>query len=193
MYAKAALFLLLTLTIGAAIFGRVTPQNTSPALSPLTIAAKTPKETVIKNLDATKQLIMMEDPEGDSTVYTFFVADGVGANRQVLFARTAAAGVSMSVPANSWSPDSRFVFLKEESVGTGYLVFRSSGEAFADSTQFIDVLSLFTSKLPEYELTDITGWAGDGLLLVKTKTVSGVNGPSFWFDVSSRSFLQLAR
>jgi hypothetical protein len=53
----------------------------------------------------------------------------------------------------------------------------------------MEISELFYAKYSEYKITDITGWAAPNLLIVNTDDVNSEEGPSFWFDVSSKTFI----
>lgn len=93
-----------------------------------------------------------------------------------------------SVPANSWSPDNKYFFIrKNTATESSYLVFKATGENFLDGSKYVDISDLFSRKVKNYDLKEVTGWDAPGLLHVLT------NGPTFWFDLGSRAFLQLVR
>jgi len=52
------------------------------------------------------------------------------------------------------------------------------------------IKNLFLSKYPEFKIEDITGWAAVNLLLVNVKSQTGEK-ISFWFDVTSQTFIRL--
>lgn len=90
---------------------------------------------------------------------------------------------TLQIPFNTWSPDTFYFFLKGEEE---YYVFQSSGDAFPSGEQYITVSSLFKDQMSTYTIDQITGWADNTLLVINTKEKI-----SFWFDVPSRSFIQL--
>lgn len=128
--------------------------------------------------DGKFNLTMKEKKGQESTTYTFN-------SEKINFAKTVPTGVTMSIPFNTFSPDNKYVFLKENGLGTtSYTVIAPSG--------IIDVSSLFEAKYEDFVITDATGWAGPTLLVINTDKEEGGKGPSFWFDVASRSFIQLS-
>jgi hypothetical protein len=128
---------------------------------------------------------MRQEKGSGAVTYKFVVKDEESGVQKEIFTKTEAAGVTLSIPDNTFSSDNKYVFLKETSAsGVIYLVL-------AD-TQTFDVSSLFTAKYPNYVITDATGWAGPTLLIINTDKASGGIGPSFWFDVASNSFIQLS-
>ena len=99
----------------------------------------------------------------------------------------------MSISPNSWSPDKKYVFLQENRSGSIYdvLVFKTSGEPFLVTEQYVSVAPLFTNRKTEYYLTDVTGWDSPTLLHMVTAVDASKKGPPYWFDVTSQSFIQL--
>lgn len=91
------------------------------------------------------------------------------------------------IPFNTWSPNLFYFFMKTD---TEYYVFQSSGELFPSGEQYVTVNSLFEENAGNYTIDEVTGWADNTLLVVNTHSDSGEK-VSFWFDVPSRSFIQL--
>lgn len=180
--------LIVILTVVGVFIAQKPQQTGSSSVSPISALASVPKEAEVKNLDGSRKLIMQEEKSNEGTTYTFFVSDGDGNNRRVLFSKT---GGAMSIPPNSWAPDNTYVFIKQTEPTTTFFVFKVSGESFAAGDQYLDVASLFATKQPELVFKEVTGWDGVGLIHVTSTTAQGAKGPSFWFDVASKSFLQL--
>ena len=92
-----------------------------------------------------------------------------------------------------FSSDDKYLFLKET---TGnqitYFVLTASGLPVTKDAQTVDFSSLFTAKYPDYVITDATGWAAPTLVVINTNKTDGKVGPSFWFDVQTKSFIQLS-
>ncbi len=157
------------------------PLSTPPPV-PVVRAAE---PTVVDSPDGKMSLIMRKEKGNDATTYKFTLKDETSGAQKEMFAKTETAGVTLSIPDNTFSSDNKYVFLKETSAsGVTYLVL-------AD-TQTFDVSSLFAAKHPNYVITDATGWAGPTLLVINTNKADGGTGPSFWFDVASHSFIQLS-
>lgn len=98
----------------------------------------------------------------------------------------------LEIPFNTWSPDNIYVFLKERTPAIdNYLVFQSSGNMFSNNLPYISIQELFQKNLPNYSIEDVTGWAAPNLLIVNAKSNESGQKVSFWFDVSSQSFIQL--
>ncbi|MBI4004821.1 hypothetical protein HY358_01650 [Candidatus Roizmanbacteria bacterium] len=148
-------------------------------------------ETVIRSPDGKKTLIIKKQESISLTSYSFYTSDVQTAEKIPIFIQTKKSNQSISAPFNTWSPDDNNLFLIEEtSKGKDYLVFHASGKPFTDDSEYINITELFKQKLPEYVLEDVTGWAAPDLLIVNTKTSEGV-GRSFWFEITSLSFIQL--
>lgn len=155
-------FLLILLAALGFVFVKK-PQEKSAFVSPIAALATVPKEVEVKNLDGKKKLILV-----DNAVYV-----DEGAGRRFFY-----SGENISLPQNAWAPNDAYVFIKQ---GGTFLVFKTtSGE------QLADIAALFAEKLPDRVFGDATGWDGVGLVHVTS------DGPSYWFDVASTSFLQLA-
>ena len=98
----------------------------------------------------------------------------------------------MMLPANSWSPDNKYVFVQKKENGIiDSFVLKASGEPFVKTEQYLDVRALFEQHKTKYTLKDATGWDAPELLHITTVNGSE-KGPSYWFEIPSKAFLQLA-
>ena len=98
---------------------------------------------------------------------------------------------SLTVPFNTWSPDNKYLFLKEEGENANYLVFSSTGKPFSDGSDFLSVTEAFAKKVEGYRLSEVTGWAAPTLIVVNTTDENGEKA-SFWFDITNQSFIRLS-
>lgn len=176
------------------------PPYSSKAASSETVPARmlVPQEktSFVHSPDGTRNLTMTEtvSPGATSSSYTFTVTDmETGATHVIYETREPKASV-LSLPANSWSPDNKMVFVLGSSgdVSSAF-VLNADGSAFADGSRFIDVGTLFSARLPDLTIRAVTGWDDPWLVHVTTRTADGQAGQSYWFDVSTRSFLGLNR
>jgi hypothetical protein len=161
--------------------------NASPTPTPLAIPvalAAQPESVTSSDGKMTIDAMKLTDDKG-STAYTFLVTDKDSGIQKGVFTKTEAPGATLSIPANTFSPDDKYVFLKETSTtSTDFFVITSSGT--------LDISGPFAAKYQNYVITDVTGWAAPTLVVINTNKVDGTLGPSFWFDVSSKSFIQLS-
>jgi hypothetical protein len=141
-----------------------------------------------------KMSLTMKQKKGDGTVtYTFLITDETSGSQREIFFKTVPSGTAFTVPNNTFSSDNKYVFFKEISLGSvDYHVLTSSGEPVYKDSQSFNFSSLFSEKYENYVITDATGWAGPTLVVINTDKSGGGTGPSFWFDVASRSFIQLS-
>lgn len=167
------------------------PQNN--LLDKSGVSANQLQESEVSSSDGKMKLIMrVEEGKDKVKTYSFFTVDISGKNRKTLFTKTVSLGGEMSIPRNSWSPDNKYLFLIENEEGsTNVLVFKASGEIFQNSQQYLDLRALFKSKAG-YSINNATGWASPTLIYVTTLSDDSTKGPTFWFDLSSHSFIQLA-
>lgn len=153
--------------------------------------APTPEiqNTEVHSPDGEMNLIMQAQKQSDgSATYSFIASDIAGKNKKVLFEKTVASGNSMEIPHNSGSPDNKYVFLRENKTDSfDIFVFKASAENFSNGEKYIDVMPRFAESKIKYVIKDITGWDSPTLLHVVT------SGPSYWFDITTRAFLQLVR
>lgn len=159
-----------------------------------TFAAQIPSETIVAvkdqdilSPDGKMTLRVNQKKAEEGNTWVFSVGDD-----QILKA-TYPTEVSIIVPFNTFSPDNKYIFLKKLSPGsTHYIVLATDGKSFSSESQGLEVTSLFYEKYTDYKITDVTGWASPTLCVINTDKISGGEGPSFWFDVSSKSFIQLS-
>lgn len=157
-------------------------------------------ETSVDAPDGTVKAILKTTKKGITTSYTLIAEDASGQNQKILYT-VADAQDSLILTQNAWSPDNKFVFLLENktpSAGSGQagsvsaLVFQASGENFADGSQYIDAAAAFANRAGTLSILDVTGWDSDTLMHVRTQNSNGEKGPSFWFEIPSKAFIQLA-
>ncbi|MEK7129431.1 MAG: hypothetical protein AAB803_00280 [Patescibacteria group bacterium] len=197
MKASAIVLVSFVLLAGAGVFF-ITKQKAAAPTSEQPIVLLRPTPTPIPreeaSIDGTKKLRLQAARQTDgSTTYLVFTADANGANQHLIFQKTLAAGTSLDLH-NSWSPDGTYVFLIEKGpAGEKFLVLQSTGAAFADGQTALDVGALFDARKTGYLFDKVTGWASPTLLIIYTKTEQGAKGPSYWLELPSRAFLQLAR
>lgn len=153
------------------------------------IADAQEKDRVVSSIDGLKSLTLkIYHNKDNSTTYSFINTEG-----QQIYSKTLTQGSIMEVPDNSWAPQERYLFIEENGGGNkDVYVLQPTGEVFANGQQAFNVRALFTSKEIPYTFNGATGWADTYLLIVQTLKTDGTKGPSYWFDVSSQSFIQLA-
>lgn len=160
-----------------------------PAVTKTPIPSLHPTATVVTEVhsaDGSMNLLMKKVSNEGSSSYSFFVTGGE-LNDLLIFSKTLTTG-EMSVPLNSWAPDNKHFFIIENNdVLDNYLVFKSTGEAFADGTVYIDFKSHYALKMKEFTLRDVTGWDAPDLLHVRT------SGPAYWFELGSNAFYRLVQ
>lgn len=153
------------------------------------------QESELHSPDGTMTLIMRTNSQNnESQTYSFLVADIKGkdkkGNERLLFTKTIDPKEEMILPYNSWSPDKKYVFLKEKDKNgkLNFFIAKVSGGSFADGGQFLDVGAFFTQKKIAYKLNDATGWASPTFLNITTIGDDAKKGPSYWFDINSLAF-----
>jgi hypothetical protein len=189
MNKKISIFFILTVVVAFALFyttGRGEKKTTMPESAPQPVAAA-----------PVSKVSTMDSPEGSKTLTvddgSIYVSAKDESEKQLLYKKTIAQDENLEIPFNTWDPANTYFFLKDttpESIE--YLVFKSSGEKFTPDLPFLSVGEIFQSKVQGYVIEDITGWAAPDLLLVNAKQSSGDAKVSFWFEVPSRSFIQLS-
>jgi hypothetical protein len=156
------------------------------SLAPTINSVSASQLTEVDSPDGKQTLIMKEHWNGNSgTTYALFISSKTEPGEKQIFSKTVGPSEKLLIPYNTWSPDYKYVFLKEDGVhGSSYSVIRDFQE--------VNINQLFAKKYNQYKITDVTGWAAPTLVIINTNKVDGTVGPSFWFDVSSDSFIQLS-
>jgi len=167
------------------------PKNDS--YTPQIAKANPPNEAEVGSPDGKWTLKMKEEKGKGEATYIFWIINLADGSQNEIFRKTISLGTTMVIPANTFSPDDKYVFLKEvDSGGIKYLALSATGGLVAKDTQTFEIASLFAEKHPDYKITDVTGWGGVNLLVINTSKDGGGQGPSFWFDMGSQSFIQLS-
>lgn len=167
-----------------------TPQPQNLSYVPLIAKAQPSQVTTVESPDG-KFTLAMKEEKGRETVHKFSISGDTPGDQEI-FSKTASSNSTLSIPANAFSPDNKYVFLKEEEPAqTNYFVLTTSGAPIAKDAQTYDISSLFAAKYPNYKITDVTGWGAVNLIIVNVDKNEGGQGPSFWFDVGSKSFIRL--
>ena len=157
-----------------------------------TAAPAGPEVFLMDSPEGSKTLTLERQENGETSVYSLFVSGKPDGLRTQLFTKEEPRSRSLLIPFNTWSSDNTYVFLKETTPTIpDYLVFQSSGVPFASDSASVSVQELFSKKVPNFIIEDVTGWAGPTSLIVNTKKIEGDTRVSFWFDVPSQSFIQL--
>jgi len=167
--------------------------NPIPAANAQT-PSQQPKTVDVLSPDGKFSLTMKVKSDQNSNIYTFSVTDTSSGLSKELFTKTTTSGDVLSPPLNAFSPNDKYFFLKEVDNGVAdYYVLSASGISFSNGSQTLDISSPFVVKYSaNYVITDVTGWAAPTLVVINTNKVDGSLGPSFWFDVSTKSFIPLA-
>lgn len=192
------LFFVVALTTLGVLYFRASQENPNPvSLIPpnLPITTKAALQTsVVDAPDGSHSLTVKEEKKAKNTVaYTFSVSTQNSSSQKTIFTRTLEEGSSFSVPQNTFSPDDKYIFLKETAKDKiNYIVLTSSGDPITKDSQTITFSDLFAVKLPDYKITDVTGWAAPDLIIINTDKLDGSTGPSFWFEVPTQSFIRLS-
>ncbi|HEX8965707.1 MAG TPA: hypothetical protein VF820_04725 [Patescibacteria group bacterium] len=168
-------------------------ENSTNVVSPVPL---TPKVDIVSQLspDGNKKVIMQTTTNKDaSKTYEFSIVDMQTNVEKTIFTQTVDTNSSFSIPFNTFSPDDKYFFIQEtKSEEQEYMVFETSGNAFNNGQNFLDVTSILTSKITAYTIDQVTGWASETLLIANTKKSDGSQGPSYWLDVPSKAVIPLA-
>lgn len=169
----------------------VTKSETSYA--PPAAKADVPRETEIGSPDGKWSLKMREEKAKDEATYIFWIINLADSSQKEIFRKTVPVTTKLEVPLNTFSPDDKYIFLKEAGLSEiHYLVLTTSGAPLSEGVLTAEISSLFMTKFPDYVITDVTGWGGVGLIVLNTDKKEGGVGPSFWFELPSLGFIKLS-
>lgn len=172
----------------------------------LSLAKNIPIPTVVQ-VQAKTDTTEVHSPDGSMKIvvkktfntqtlanYTVSVSEVSATFEKIIFSKNLGENQAIQIPDNSWSPDNKYLFLKENDNGKlSFFVLKATGGVFSDGKEYIDVVPLFEDKKYGFRLSDITGWDSNSLLHVFTVSENDTKGPSFWFDVESKNFSVLGR
>jgi hypothetical protein len=145
------------------------------------------------------QLTSVDSPDGKLTLTMKKVKNGSGntysfstAGKEI-FSKSVDSSISFSIPENTWSPDKKYVFLKETgNAGSTFFVLSASIDSSSQDEQTANITDLFAKKYPDLRINDVTGWGGINLVVFNSDKSDGSKGSSFWFEAPSHAFIQLS-
>ncbi len=163
----------------------LSPQKTQPVANnytnsngnavklPTKVEAMKPVDETVISPDGKASLVMKVQIQDGMITYSFYNSD------EFILSKTTSGKISL--PFNTWSTDDKHFFIKEEINGQNNY-YSEPGD--------INVTQKFAEKFPDYKFQEITGWADKNLLIVNAN--DGTNDISFWFDITSQSFIRLS-
>lgn len=153
--------------------------------APPAVKAQGPEVSTLGSPDGKIYLTSKKEKTENGTRYTYLFSTSPDGEKTQIFEKEVPAETTISVPFNTFSPDNKYIFLKEStSEKTTYFVVAGGKE--------LDISSAFEAKYKDYKITDVTGWGGPSLVVVNADKASGGQGPSFWFEVGNGGFIQLS-
>jgi hypothetical protein len=150
--------------------------------------AKEASITVPTEIKAASQEVSQESPDGKELV-TLKTEDSQGLTKYTFttlggafYTMSLAKGADVSIPFNTWSPDDKYFFFKQNNQ---FIVVSPKGEA-------TNVSEAFAAKYPDLVLTEATGWAANTLLVLNTNKADGSAGASYWYNITYGNFTLLS-
>jgi hypothetical protein len=193
---KTLIFLISTLVVTGFVYAYGVSQKPDiPAYISLASVPATPlpeTEVIIPSPDGKNTLTVKEKQVEGGVVKTFSITDVADGSSHEIFSKTVDAETSLTVPQNTFSPDNKYIFLKEENdiqVRFFSLPTNPNLEKENKETYFTD---FFQEQYPEFKIQDVTGWGGMTLIVINTKLSEDSKITSFWYDVASGSFIRLS-
>ena len=191
---KSSLWLIISVAVVAGLmFWRLRPNPQPIPIKVITEASPSPEPTLSANSSDGEITLEMNQTKGADTITWTLTASEAQEVAKKIWWQTLPKDTTISIPFNTVSPDNKYLFLKQARPDkTRYLVLTVSGEPMIPETQTVEFAELFESKYPDYKITEVTGWGGINLIVFNTDKIAGGIGPSFWFDLSGRSFILLS-
>jgi hypothetical protein len=187
----------LWLVIGLAVVGGLIffwPKPQTVPIQEITEVSPNPSPAPIltaSSADGEIELKMSQTKKTEAITWTLRVIRNKDEIRRI-FWQTMPVDSTLSIPFNSVSPDNKYLFLKQGgSDKTRYIVMTITGEPILFETQTIEFAEKFETDYPEFVITEVTGWGGIDLIVFNTDKAEGGVGPSFWYEIPTRSFIQL--
>jgi len=157
-----------------------------------------PQENVILPAEASG-FTSLDSPDGKLTLLAKTVKNDRGitytfnVSGKEIFTITVDPSVTISIPANAWSPDGKYIFLKEEDpAGVKFFALSATTVSSGQNDQTANITDLFAAKYPDLKIEDATGWGGINLIVFNSIKADGSRGSSFWFEMPAHSFIQLS-
>jgi hypothetical protein len=190
MVSKKVLLIFLIIVIAALIVANIylkTKSTVTPSPQSEIPPAEASQLKSVDSPDGTQTLSMKTSKTGTETTYSFSVAG------KEIFTKTVDPSISFSIPLNAFSPDNKYVLLKETGpAGESFFVLTASGDPSTQNEQTANITYLFAGKYPNLTIEDATGWGGIDLVVFNTVKGGGSVGPSFWFEMPSHTIIQLS-
>lgn len=187
---------LAVIAIGVFTVIRPADRQNSPPTWPVLASDPTPNPsqvTTVLSPDGKVTLVMKEKKDEEAVTHTFVISSNEDGVSREIFVKTLPQETGLTIPYNAFSPDNKYFFLAESApTQKNWFVVSASGLTFGEGIQTLDVSSPFREKYTDYTIADVTGWGGVNLVVINTEKSTGGRGPSFWFDVGSRSYIQLS-
>jgi hypothetical protein len=163
-------------------------QQTSPTATPTVVFTPTTSSASQISSDGNKKVTVNATENEDGTKTYAVSTDDAGT---AFFSKPLNVGETISIPFNAWSPDNRYFFIKENLTdGAHILVFRETGEPFANGESYLDLTDIYNNRVTGNTFGEATGWAAENLIIINT-TRDKNQGPSYWFEVPSKAVIQL--
>ena len=143
--------------------------------------------TSVDSPDGTKKLSMKTSKKSGQVTYSFSVSE------REIFTATVDSSTTFSIPLNTFSPDNKYVFLKEVGPsGASFFALSATASPNDQNDQTSNITNLFLAKYPDLKIGDVTGWGGINLIVINSVNSDGSTGPSFWFGMPGHSLTQLS-
>lgn len=170
----------------------ILPASSSPSINFKPISVSASQDVSVDSLDGSETITLKTIENNNLETYSFYTSNKNNEVKKIIFSKAVGSTEKLLLPDNAWDPNGRYFFITDQTASTNnYYVIPSFG-SLSDNSQSVNVSDLFFKKYPNYGSIEATGWGGYDLLIINAKNTDGSKGPSFWFEVPSQSFIQLA-
>jgi len=192
---RNALLVVLVVVIAALAVFNIFLNKKTPLVSTQVVP---PQENVILPVEASG-FTSLNSPDGKLTLLaktvknSSAVTNTFSVSGKEIFTITADPSVTISIPANAWSPDGKYIFLKEDGpAGVKFFALSATMASSVQNDQTANITDLFAAKYPDLKIEDATGWGGINLIILNSLKADGSRGASFWFEMPSHAIIQLS-
>jgi hypothetical protein len=163
------------------------PATNVPSQENVILPAEASGLTSVNSPDGKLTLIAKTTKNNGGVTYTFSVSG------KEIFTKTVDTSTLIAIPTNTWSPDGRYIFLKEEaSTGVKFFALSATKDSSEQTDQTANITDLFAAKYSDLTIQDATGWGGVNLIVFNTLKKDGSRGSSFWFEMPGKAIIQLS-
>lgn len=154
------------------------------------------RETIITEISSDgskKAMLKIFDAGQNVRDFALYTQEESGANTNLVYSKRLYGESGIILPFNMWSPDNKYFFIKEytpEKISVK--VFNADGGLFGAGESYLDLTEDFQPGSYGFAFQEATGWGGYNLIVFNSENEKKEQGPSFWYEIPSRSVIRLS-